>query len=710
MNTGTTLGIGSNTLIIAGPVSGAGTLIGSVNSNITITDSANTLNFNQTSAATRSLNNLTISSGSSAILGTALDIYGTLDVSIAKLDLAGKNLTLRSTATGTARIADLTGSSLSNATNVTVERYISDVGHRAWRLLSVAVTGSQTIKQAWQENGVLSANLGTNITSPLYNGSNGFDAGSGSSSILTHVQGGVSGPSWNSTLANTNSTLLSAFPGYMIFVRGDRNATSGNSLHDATVLRSNGTIHTGTLAPVTVSATGTGYTLVGNPYPSPIDFEAIASTANLNQSYYLWDPTLTGNYGVGGYRLVQRTAPNTYQQTPVVLGGPVVDPTIRYIHSGQAFFLKATGANANVVFTESSKASAVSIVNPIVQGGPNDPQLIANLMVVDANNMASLADGLRISFNDNNMAGISDDILKIGNFGENLSSFREGKSLIVENRPTITGNDTIFLRMTNTGIKNYRFQIGTIDFVQKNVNAQLLDNFLGTITPLDLTAINNIDFSVTADPASSSANRFKITLGLTAPLPMRFTGIKAYLLNQPSQQSGAAIEVEWKVSNQLNLQHYDIERSTNGTSFTVAATQAVLNANGSEAIYHWIDYYPVTGDNFYRIKSIGSGGEIKYSQVVKVNIEKVKSFINIYPNPVTSHMLNLQFTGMKKGIYDLRLINTLGQVVLMQQLIHNGGNASQSISISNNIKTGIYRLELIRPNNTLTVEKINIIE
>ena len=715
MNSGTTLNIGSNTLTIDGPVSASGaTITGSATSNIIINGIAGshlianrnvgTLNFNQSSAATRSINNITLNAGSSATLGTALDVYGVVSLNSATLDLAGKNLTLKSTAAATALIDDLTGSTLNNATNVTVERYISDVGHRAWRLLSVPVTGSQTIKQAWQENGVLSANLGTNITSNLYNGLNGFDMASGSASILTHNQGGVSGPSWNFTLANTSSTLLTAYPGYMLFVRGDRNATPGNSLHAATVLRATGTIRQGTQGAITISSTGTGYTLVGNPYPSPVDFEVIAGTANLAQSYYLWDPTLAGNNGVGGYRLVQRTAPNTYQQTPVVLGGPVADPTIRYIHSGQAFFLKATGANANVVFTESSKASTVSIVNPIVQGGANDPQLIANLMVIDpTTNTASLADGLRISFNENNQANTSDDILKIGNFGENLSSLREEKSLIVENRPAINKNDTIFLKMTNVKIKKYRFQIGTIDFTQNNLYAELQDNYLDVNTPLNLAVINNINFSVTADPSSSLFNRFKIVFWSTAPKPMIFTSIKAYKVN-------AAIAVEWKVSNQVNLKNYEIERSTNGTTFSTIATQAVLGANGSDATYNWMDNDPAKGDNFYRIRSVDNNGDFKYSSIVNVMMEKERSGINVYPNPVTSKMLNLQFTNMQKGIYGLRLINTMGQVVFTQQLTHRGGSAIQNIGLGNNIQKGIYRLEVIHPDNTKTNVMVNVME
>jgi Peptidase family M1 domain len=710
LNAGTKLIIGANTLTINDAITGSGTISGSASSNITLANSANagTINMDQTSAATRSINNLTLGLGASAKLGNAMDIYGAITLSSATLDLNGTNLTLKSTATATARIADLTNCNLTGATNVTVERYISDLGRRAWRLLAAPVNGPQTIKQAWQENGVNTANLGTNITSPLYTASNGFDAVSNSSSILTHVQGGVSGPSWNATLPNTATTLLSAYPAYMLFVRGDKNATTSNSLHAATVLRATGTIKQGAQAAVTVSSTGTGYTLVGNPYPSPIDFEMIAATTNLNQSYYLWDASLAGTNGIGGYRFVQRTAPNTYQQTPVVLGGPVSDPTIRYIHSGQGFFLKATGANANVMFTEAAKASGVSIVNPIVADA-TDQQLIANLMVVDANG-ASLADGIRMRFDNSYLAAIDDDAIKIGNFGANLASYRESKSLIVEKRPLIHDYDTVFLRMTNTGIKNYRFQIGTIDFAQPALKAWLKDAYLGTATEIDLTgAVNDIDFSVTTEPGSAAADRFMIVFAAKSVVPMTFTGIKAYQTAGANTQSNS-IAVEWNVANQINIQKYEVERSSDGNNFGSLVTLLATGVNGSNVDYNWTDNDPMIGDNYFRIRAVSNSGEIKYSNIVNVKIEKLRPVITVYPNPVINHSIGLQLAGLEKGNYQLQLINTMGQVVSTYALLHSGTNAVQNIKVSKNISRGYYSLEIVKPDGSKTVKAVYISE
>jgi hypothetical protein len=74
INTGKLLNIGSNTLTVTGAIKGSGTLSGSATSNLTLTGNAGSLNFDQTSATTRSLNSLTLAAGSRATLAANADI------------------------------------------------------------------------------------------------------------------------------------------------------------------------------------------------------------------------------------------------------------------------------------------------------------------------------------------------------------------------------------------------------------------------------------------------------------------------------------------------------------------------------------------------------------------------------------------------------------------------------------------------------------
>ncbi len=81
INAGNTLIIGSNTLTLNNIVRGSGTLTGSLNSNLTVTDSCGVLNFSQVSSTTRSLNLFTINPGCNATIGNGpVEIFGPLNL------------------------------------------------------------------------------------------------------------------------------------------------------------------------------------------------------------------------------------------------------------------------------------------------------------------------------------------------------------------------------------------------------------------------------------------------------------------------------------------------------------------------------------------------------------------------------------------------------------------------------------------------------
>ena len=95
INSGKKLVIASNTLTLNNVIRGAGTLTGSNTSNLVVADAAGTINFDQTSASTRSLLNLTLNNGTSATIGTGLlDIYGLLSLTAAAFTVNATNLTL----------------------------------------------------------------------------------------------------------------------------------------------------------------------------------------------------------------------------------------------------------------------------------------------------------------------------------------------------------------------------------------------------------------------------------------------------------------------------------------------------------------------------------------------------------------------------------------------------------------------------------------
>ncbi len=253
------------------------------------------------------------SNGSGVSLSGALDIYGSLTYTgTGKLFVTNDNLTLKSNASATAWVGDMTGNSITG--EVTVERYITQ--HKAWRLLSVPTHGTQTIKEAWQENSTGGSSnpvpgYGTQITSPSTSwAADGFDLKSASPSMKTYD---AVSDSWIG-VPTTNITSLPNIDGYLLYVRGDRLATGTSSPVTSTTLRTKGKLYKGLLPPLT--AIPDKYMSVGNPYASPIDFIQLTRGNGIDNKFYAFDPFITGYYGYGGFQVL--SAVNGWKPVPEI--------------------------------------------------------------------------------------------------------------------------------------------------------------------------------------------------------------------------------------------------------------------------------------------------------------------------------------------------------------------------------------------------------
>ncbi|MCB0742024.1 MAG: hypothetical protein KDB92_13490, partial [Chitinophagaceae bacterium] len=121
------------------------------------------------------------------------------------------------------------------------------------------------------------------------------------------------------------------------------------------------------------------------------------------------------------------------------------------------------------------------------------------------------------------------------------------------------------------------------------------------------------------------------------PLPVKLINVKAY-------QLGSVNKIEWTNLTEIDVEKYEVEKSTDGIHFATMSTQSPkANAGGSES-YDATDaqQLPV---NFYRVKVTAINGEITYSQIMKLaNNANTGQKISLYPNPVTQQQFTLQMT------------------------------------------------------------------
>lgn len=592
---------GTRTITAAGSIGIANTFSPAA-STTSYTITGSTFNFNGSGAQSIpafSFNNISLSGGNTKTIGGSINIIGDLTLGAnTTLALTSNNITLKSSSTATARLTSVptTAAITYGSGKFIVERYIQ--GRRKYRLLTSSVTTSASatlttgqealsIWGNWQNQGSSTANIGTIITGGT--AADGFDQNTTNASLYTYNAATRLLTGYTSANGkNTKYTPLKAGVAYYMFVYGDRTNTVYTNTPNYTTISAAGTLLTGdqtynSASTIPLSNVAGQYTMLGNPFASPINWATVTKT-NLSNTYWGWDPNLSST---GGYVTVNTTG-------TVTLISPFTGSTglDQYIQPGQGFFVQTTATSPVLVIKEDDKVGNFN-ANAFRVTTNSIPLMAINLFYDEAGKKV-LADGTLSAFDASfsNKVG-KEDATKMTNASDVVAIANANNLLSIDARQMPKENDTIFLNLSKLTKSQYTLQI----FSQKmnGPQAYLEDKFLKTSQPLLMNDTSRITFNITADAASSEANRFRIVFGKT-----------------------------------------DLQQIT-----------------------------PVTN-----------------------------SGINIFPNPVTGQQINLQLSGIEKGSYTLRLINSQGQKVLSQVIIYNGTSAKIIVSLNKKFPAGIYYLQL----------------
>ena len=609
------------------------------------------------------------------------------------LDLAAKNITIRSTATATASVAPVSATLNYGTGRFIIERYISYP--RKWQLLSVPAKSTQSIFDSWQDGGSSSSTptgYGVQVTGPGPIAGTGLDAVSNTPSMKYQV--GAATTYTGVTQTNTAGSLANP-KGYYLYVYGNRSATANVNNPTPTTLRTTGRIFVGTTgnadqpAALTQVATALGDNIsVGNPLPSAISFVALkAASGNIAFNYKVWDPSQFGTYGSGIYQTIDYATGGV--ATPG--GGAIYNSAgtdYRTIQSGQAFFVQSEAAGTvTVPFEENMKVSGSRLAS---RGGSTpqenvDPSSVSMISAMMHGADGRLYDGNRVVLDNRYNIQVNDeDAIKVMNDGINFGNTRFGKALAVEARNRLSDNDTIHYHMTNALTGQYQLRFAVQNINEPLMQAILVDRFNNSRTPVSLTDSSFVNISITNDAASRAANRFFLVFKQTGIVPVTFVGISA------SRQADRSIAVKWQVQNEVNIVRYEVQRSANGVQFNGILQADAMNAGN----YGRTDIAPLADDNFYRIKAIGPGGEITYSAIVKVSPDKQAASVAVTPNPVKDKQLAIRFDKQPAGAYAVQLTNALGQIVYKGVINVNVSAEVKTIPLHPKTAAGSYQLSI----------------
>jgi hypothetical protein len=209
-----------------------------------------------------------------------------------------------------------------------------------------------------------------------------------------------------------------------------------------------------------------------------------------------------------------------------------------------------------------------------------------------------------------------------------------------------------------------------------------------------------------ADSANTASGSGPFTLtrtGLTSfspfsigdnisPLPVKLTAFDAKLEKDK-------VLLNWTTSCEINNDHFEIERSTDGVNFTSLGNRKGAGTTNAIQEYAYTDNRLPANILYYRLKQIDYNGKYEYSQVRSLKTKANPVTVSVSPNPFSS-ITRLEYHG-NSGVLNLQLCNAQG--LPMESWAINSENGT--IEIGNEVDAGVYYL-VISGNDTREIIKL----
>jgi hypothetical protein len=89
--------------------------------------------------------------------------------------------------------------------------------------------------------------------------------------------------------------------------------------------------------------------------------------------------------------------------------------------------------------------------------------------------------------------------------------------------------------------------------------------------------------------------------------------------------------------------------------------------------------------------------------------EKIKKFINVYPNPVTNKTMQIVQNAGERGVYNGRIINDIGEVIYNFNYNYNQGKIVEKVRLPVSITAGMYRMKIHFGGKDIFVQNVLVV-
>ncbi len=173
--------------------------------------------------------------------------------------------------------------------------------------------------------------------------------------------------------------------------------------------------------------------------------------------------------------------------------------------------------------------------------------------------------------------------------------------------------------------------------------------------------------------------------------------------------SDGIIQLGWNTYSEINIEHFDIERSTDGNDFRqigkINTASGQLNSNAN---YTYLDITAQRGINYYRLALVDNNGNYTYSKTIMVNVDiKGISVMIVYPNPF-SKRVQIRVNADKAEKVAINIISSNGILMSTQEAHTQIGDNNISINKVDALPAGIYYIEVVSSTRSLKTKVMKL--
>jgi hypothetical protein len=178
-------------------------------------------------------------------------------------------------------------------------------------------------------------------------------------------------------------------------------------------------------------------------------------------------------------------------------------------------------------------------------------------------------------------------------------------------------------------------------------------------------------------------------------LPVKLTAFTAAV-------KANTVALNWETATEINNRGFGVERSIDGRTWSELTFVNATASNGNGSTYAAVDFAPVEGTNFYRLRQVDLDGKFSFSSVRKVNYNFISGGVSVYPNPSRGFVNVLVNPTSNKVNYT---ISNMTGVSLQSGVLLSDGNVNR-INIQG-LPAGVYMLQ-VRDEKGVSTKRIMV--